>query len=83
TYEEQLGNKALKSVGKKEWNDRLQKAIGHFRTLTNFDKLYLGGGNAEHVALKGDDIEIVSNTLGLRGGIWLWKDSDLSDGVQR
>ncbi|MEO6724458.1 MAG: ROK family protein, partial [Blastocatellia bacterium] len=33
TYEEQLGNKALKSAGKKEWNDRLQKAIEHFRTL--------------------------------------------------
>ena len=83
TYEEQLGNKALKSAGKKEWNDRLQKAIECFRTLTNFDKLYLGGGNAENVVLKSKDIEIVSNTLGLRGGIWLWKDSNISDGVQK
>jgi polyphosphate glucokinase len=83
TYEEQLGNKALKQAGKKEWNDRLQKAIECFRTLTNFDKLYLGGGNAEHVMLKSEDIEVVSNTLGLRGGIWLWKDSDLNDGMQK
>jgi len=83
TYEEQLGNRALKIAGKKEWNDRLQKAIECFRALTNFDKLYLGGGNAKHVILKSDDVEVVSNTLGLRGGIWLWKDSDLSDGVQK
>ena len=84
TYEEQLGNKAFKRVGKKEWNDRLEKAIEYFRILTNFDKLYLGGGNAANVSLKfGPDIEIVSNTLGMRGGIWLWKDSDLNDGVQK
>jgi len=70
-------------VGKRIWNARLEKAIEHFRTLTNFDKLYLGGGNAEEVTLKHDDIEVVSNTLGLRGGIWLWKDCDLSDGVQK
>ncbi len=83
TYEEQLGNKALKTVGKKEWNERLQKAIEHFRTLANFDKLYLGGGNAEDVTIKSNDIEVVSNTLGLRGGIWLWKDHDLNDGLQK
>lgn len=84
TYEQQLGNKALKKAGKKEWNDRLEKAIECFRILTNFDKLYLGGGNAKEVALKlGGDVEIVSNSLGMRGGIWLWKDTDLSDGVQK
>ncbi len=84
TYEEQLGNKTFKRVGKKEWNVRLEKAIEYFRILTNFDKLYLGGGNAANVSLKfGKDVEVVSNTLGMRGGIWLWKDSDLSDGVQK
>lgn len=84
TYEEQLGNKAFKRVGKKEWNERLEKAIEHFRTLTNFDKLYLGGGNAGEVSLKfGSDIEIVCNTMGMLGGIWLWKDVDLSDGIQK
>lgn len=84
TYEQQLGNKALKKVGKKEWNVRLEKAIENFRTLTSFDKLYFGGGNASQVSLKlGTDIELVSNTLGMRGGIWLWKDRDLSDGIQK
>lgn len=84
TYEQQLGNKAFKKISRKEWNDRLEKAIEYFRILTNFDKLYLGGGNAKEVALKlGGDVEVVCNSLGMRGGIWLWKDTDLSDGVQR
>jgi polyphosphate glucokinase len=84
TYEQQLGNKAFKKVGKKEWNDRLKIAIECFRTLTNFDKLYLGGGNAKEVEPGlGTDIKIVNNKLGMLGGIWLWKDSDLSDGVQK
>jgi polyphosphate glucokinase len=84
TYEEQLGNKALKKAGKKRWNERLEKAIEHMRTLTNFDKLYLGGGNAANVTIDlGDDIEIVSNALGMTGGIWLWRDRDHSDGIQK
>ncbi|HMV48329.1 MAG TPA: ROK family protein [Blastocatellia bacterium] len=77
TYEEQLGNRALKKAGKKRWNQRLEKAIEHMRTLTNFDKLYLGGGNAANVTIDlGNDIEIVSNALGMSGGIWLWKKRD-------
>ncbi|HEY8459638.1 MAG TPA: ROK family protein [Blastocatellia bacterium] len=84
TYEEQLGNRALKKAGKAEWNKRLAKAVEIFRALTYFDKLYIGGGNAEHVSIDlGPDVEVVSNTLGMRGGIWLWKDGDLSDGVQK
>lgn len=84
TYEQQLGNKAFKKVGKKEWNDRLKIAIECFRILTNFDKLYLGGGNAKEVELDlGGDVKIVNNKLGMLGGIWLWKDVDLSDGVQK
>jgi polyphosphate glucokinase len=84
TYEEQLGARALKKVGKSEWNRRLAKAVVIFRALTHFDKLYIGGGNAENVSLDlGPDVEVVSNTLGMRGGIWLWKDTDLSDGLQK
>jgi polyphosphate glucokinase len=84
TYEEQLGNRAFKKVGKTEWNKRLAKAVEVFRALTHFDRLYIGGGNAQNVSVDlGPDVEVVSNVLGMRGGIWLWKDADLSDGVQK
>lgn len=84
TYEEQLGNRAYKEVGKRRWNKRVKLAIDHFRRLTYFDKLYLGGGNAENVSFKlSQDIEIVSNTLGMRGGIWVWRDPNLTDGIAK
>ena len=84
TYEEQVGNRAFKEVGKRRWNKRVQKAIECFRTLTNFDKLYLGGGNAANLSFKlTHDIEIVSNTYGIKGGIWVWKDPNLNDGLQK
>ncbi|MGH9846909.1 MAG: ROK family protein [Blastocatellia bacterium] len=84
TFEQQLGNRAFRRVGPERWNKRLARAIEIFRTLTNFDKLYLGGGNAENVTLEfGKDIELTSNSMGMKGGIWLWKDSNLNDGVQK
>ncbi len=80
TYEEQLGVRALEEVGKKRWNRRLQRAIKTLRTLTNFDHLYIGGGNAELVAFQlAPDISIVPNTLGMIGGIWLWRERRGSD----
>jgi polyphosphate glucokinase len=75
TYEEQLGNAALEAKGKRKWKRRVLRAIETLRHLTTFDHLYLGGGNAE---LLGDDlppsVSTVSNDLGMRGGIWLWRD---------
>ncbi len=73
TYEQQLGNRALKKAGKKKWNRRLEKALHTLRALVHFDRLYLGGGNAEHVKLElCADTVVVSNTLGVTGGVALW-----------
>lgn len=75
TYEEQLGNAALQDAGKKRWNKRVQRAIDSLRDLTNFDRMYIGGGNSKKIEFElPPDVEIVSNELGMRGGIWLWKD---------
>ncbi len=74
TYNEQLGNETLKKIGPKKWNRRVRKAITNFRVLTNFDRLYIGGGNAKVIDFKlPPDIELVDNDNGLRGGASLWK----------
>ncbi len=76
TYEEQLGNAALKKVGKKQWNKRLRKALRSLEHLFNYDAVYLGGGNAKK--LSGNlpkNAKIVSNLAGLYGGIALWQDN--------
>lgn len=74
TYEEQVGVAALEKIGKKKWNRRVQKVIATLRVLTNFDHLYLGGGNAKELTFKLDpDVELVNNENGIRGGAWLWR----------
>ncbi len=84
TFEEQLGNKAFEEVGPVRWNKRLKKAIAFWHTLTHYDTLYLGGGNTEHIRFKLPvNIQIVSNTFGIMGGIWVWKDANLKDGIQK
>ncbi len=73
TYDEQLGDKAMRKVGKKKWNKRVKQAIETLRVLTHFDKLYIGGGNAEHIKFETDpDVQIISNDFGVRGGARLW-----------
>lgn len=73
-YDQQVGNVARKKIGKKRWNRRVQRAIKALRILTNFDRLYIGGGNADKLALKLEpDVQIISNENGVRGGAWLWR----------
>lgn len=73
-YDQQVGNEARKKVGKKRWNRRVQRAIKALRILTNFDRLYIGGGNADKLAFELEpDVQIISNEFGVRGGAWLWR----------
>jgi polyphosphate glucokinase len=75
TYDDQLGNAARKEIGKKKWNKRVRRAIDNLRTLTNFDHLYIGGGNAKKIDFELDpDVTIVDNSAGLAGGVALWRD---------
>jgi polyphosphate glucokinase len=75
TYEQQLGRAALDAVGKKRWNERLQKAIATLSHAFNYDRLYLGGGNAKKIEITlPENIRIVPNVSGLLGGIALWKE---------
>ncbi len=76
TYEEQLGRAALDKVGDRRWNRRLQKAIANLEHLFNYDRLYIGGGEAKKITFDlPDKVTIVPNISGLLGGIALWRDS--------
>jgi polyphosphate glucokinase len=75
TYDQQLGNAARKKIGTERWNRRVKKAIANMRRLTNFDHLYVGGGNARRIAFELEaDVSLVSNVAGLQGGVALWRD---------
>ncbi|MGA8296651.1 MAG: ROK family protein [Acidimicrobiales bacterium] len=73
TFNEQLGNATLERIGPKRWRRRVLAALEVFKTLTNFDHCYLGGGNSRH--LKGrveEPYSIVDNVAGILGGLRLW-----------
>ncbi len=73
TYEEQLGRAALKKIGSKTWNSRLLKAIESLSRVLNYDHLYLGGGEVKQIEVElPENVTVVSNMLGLLGGIKLW-----------
>ena len=75
TYEECLGNAAMKKVGKQKWNRRLEKAITIWDRVFNFRMLYLGGGNARKIDFElPANAQKVPNIAGLLGGIALWRD---------
>jgi polyphosphate glucokinase len=75
TYDERLVNAARQRVGNRKWNQHVKKAIRNLRTLTNFDHLYIGGGNAKKLTIElAGDITIVPNAAGIEGGVALWRE---------
>ena len=74
TYDQQLGNATRKAIGSVRWNNRVKRAIGNMRRLTNFDHLFIGGGNAKKIGFALDpDVTIISNEAGMEGGVALWR----------
>jgi polyphosphate glucokinase len=74
TYDRYVGAEAVKRLGVPKWNRRVSRVMTLVRTLLNFDRLYLGGGNAVHIALElPPDVTIVSNLAGITGGVRLWE----------
>lgn len=74
TYDEYIGDKALNTIGKDKWNKRMKRVLGVLKTVFNYDCLYIGGGNADELSFKLDDnIRIITNRDGIKGGARLWQ----------
>jgi polyphosphate glucokinase len=72
-FDHYIGDKALKDVGRKEWNKRLKKLIAMFEDVLAYDRLYLGGGNSRCVDIDlPKNVSIVSNDAGVEGGAFVW-----------
>ena len=73
-FDDYIGEKALQFVGEKKWNNRMERVLQIFKTVINYDALYISGGNAKRISfLLDDNVKIVSNREGIRGGARLWK----------
>lgn len=72
-YDDYIGDRAFEKEGEKKWNERLQRIIEIYKTVFNYDQLYLGGGNAKQINFELEsNIKIVSNRDGIKGGAKLW-----------
>lgn len=75
TYNDYIGAAALEKVGRKHWNERVGRTIDILATVFNFDRLFIGGGNARKLTLEPlPSVTIVSNDAGIEGGAALWQD---------
>jgi polyphosphate glucokinase len=74
TYEEELGEAARERDGNHTWQKHVLDAIESLRNLTNFDHLYIGGGNSRLLDIDlPRDVSVVSNNAGILGGVRLWQ----------
>ena len=74
TYDEYIGDEALENAGIEKWNKRIRETIKNLKTVFNYDRLYIGGGNADKLNFKLDDnISIIKNKDGIKGGARLWQ----------
>jgi polyphosphate glucokinase len=72
-YDEYIGNEAREKAGNKRWNRRVQKVIGILASLVNYDRLWIGGGNAARLDFElPANVAVVSNDAGIEGGAKLW-----------
>lgn len=76
-YDEYIGAKALEEEGKAKWNERMEKVLRVVKTVFNYDRLYIGGGNVDKLNIPlGPNIHIFSNRDGIKGGAKLWQLED-------
>ncbi|WP_408734454.1 ROK family protein [Paraburkholderia bannensis] len=72
-YDEYIGDAARRKAGNKRWNQRVQKVIGILESLVHYDKLWIGGGNAERLTFElPPNVATVPNDRGIEGGARLW-----------
>ncbi|WP_240655927.1 ROK family protein [Paraburkholderia phosphatilytica] len=72
-YDEYIGNEARAKAGNKRWNKRVEKIIDILHSLVNYDKLWIGGGNAARLTFElPANVAVVSNDAGIEGGAKLW-----------
>lgn len=74
TYDQHLGEHERRRLGKQRWTKRVERAVRALQPALWWDRLYLGGGGAKHLTgpVGGAQVQVVTNTVGLLGGVRLW-----------
>ncbi len=72
TYEDYLGLRGLKRLGKKKWRRRVFEIVGELREALETEYVVLGGGNAKRLKKLPKYARHGDNRNAFRGGFNLW-----------
>jgi predicted NBD/HSP70 family sugar kinase len=73
TYEDYLGIRGLKRLGKKNWRRHVFDVIERLKNALSADYVVLGGGNSAKIKTLPDGVRRGDNRNALIGGARLWK----------
>jgi len=74
TYEDYVGNKGLKRLGKKKWRQHVADIVEKLQTALEVDDVVLGGGNAKHLKKLPPGCRLGDNSTAFTGGLRLWEE---------
>jgi predicted NBD/HSP70 family sugar kinase len=73
TYEQYVGVRALRRLGKKKWSQHVDQVIRHFSAVLSADYVVLGGGNARQLTKLPPNCLMGDNENAFAGGFRLWE----------
>ena len=73
TYEDYLGLRGLKRLGKKKWGEHVEFAVKRMIDVLNCDDVVLGGGNANNLEELLPGCRLGDNANAFVGGFRLWE----------
>jgi polyphosphate glucokinase len=76
TYEDYVGLRGLKRLGKKKWCRHVADVVAQLKTALEADYVILGGGNAKLLKKLPPGARLGDNNNAFRGGFRLWQRSD-------
>jgi polyphosphate glucokinase len=75
TYEDYLGLRGLKRLGKKKWRKEVAYCVGHLVPALHLDDVVLGGGNVRKLKTLPEGCRAGDNANAFLGGFRLWEDA--------
>ncbi len=73
TYEDRVGEAALKRLGKKKWRRNVADVVTRLQAALQADDVVVGGGNAKLLRTLPKGVRLGSNANAFIGGYRLWK----------
>ena len=75
TYEDYVGERAMKRRGRKKWGDIVVKIVAQLSSVLEVDYVVIGGGNARKLKRLPANARLGSNDFAFVGGFRLWHDT--------